>query len=64
MWKELVVARGISRDHLRDDLGATAIEYALIAGFIAVVIVAVVTAIGLDVLGLFTSVSTGFQSAQ
>jgi len=64
MNEDLVVARGIPRDHLGDDIGATAIEYALIAGFIAVVIVAVVTAIGLDVLGLFTSVSEGFQSAQ
>jgi pilus assembly protein Flp/PilA len=64
MRKKLVVARGIPCDHRRNDVGATAIEYALIAGFIAVVIVAVVTAIGLDVLGLFTSVATGFQSAQ
>jgi pilus assembly protein Flp/PilA len=64
MRKVLLVARGIPRDHWRDDVGATAIEYALIAGMIAVVIVAIVTAIGVDVLGLFTSVSEGFQSAQ
>jgi len=41
--------------------GATAIEYALIAGGISVVIVGAVTAIGVDVRGLFTSVQAAFN---
>lgn len=46
---------------LRNDSGTTAIEYALIAGGIAVVIVASVNALGTDVVGLFQSVSDGFN---
>jgi pilus assembly protein Flp/PilA len=34
--------------------GATAIEYALIAGFVSIVIVGAVGAVGTDVLALFT----------
>jgi pilus assembly protein Flp/PilA len=37
-----------------DARGATAIEYALIAGFISIVIVGAVGALGTTVLGLFT----------
>jgi pilus assembly protein Flp/PilA len=37
-----------------DTRGATAIEYALIAGFVSIVIVGAVTAVGTGVLGLFT----------
>ena len=40
---------------LRDDKGATAIEYGLIAGLIAVVIIAAVTLLGADIQGVFTS---------
>jgi len=39
----------------RDDRGATAVEYALMVGLIAVVIVVAVTAFGLSVQGLFDS---------
>ena len=39
----------------RDDRGATAVEYALMVGLIAVVIVVAVTAFGLSVNGLFNS---------
>ena len=45
---------------LRDENGATAIEYALIAGLIMVVIVASVTATGTSVKNLFNSVATSF----
>ena len=41
--------------------GATAIEYALIAGGISVVIVGAVAAIGVDVVGLFTTVQSAFD---
>ncbi len=34
---------------LRDDQGATAVEYALLAGFIAAVIAAAVAALGIEV---------------
>jgi pilus assembly protein Flp/PilA len=39
----------------RDDRGATAVEYALMVGLIAVVIVVAVMAFGLSVQGLFES---------
>ena len=44
------------RDFLRDDSGATAIEYALIASGIAGAIVAVVTSLGTAVQGKYQSV--------
>jgi pilus assembly protein Flp/PilA len=40
---------------LRDDVGAASIEYALLGGLIAVVIVAAVTAFGAKVAASFTS---------
>jgi pilus assembly protein Flp/PilA len=44
----------------RDESGATAIEYGLIAGLIALVIVAGVTLVGTRLSTVFTSVSAGF----
>jgi pilus assembly protein Flp/PilA len=46
---------------LRDDTGATAIEYALIAGGIAVAIVAAVNGLGTQVNSMFTGVSTALK---
>jgi pilus assembly protein Flp/PilA len=46
---------------LDDELGATAIEYAIIAGGIALVIVAVVNGIGSILQNTFTSVQTGLN---
>ena len=43
---------------LRDERGATAIEYAMIASGVAVAIAASVTSLGSGVKGLYTSVST------
>lgn len=40
---------------LRDEKGATAIEYGLIAGLIAVVIITAVGLVGGDVLATFTA---------
>mgnify|MGYP002530373458 CR=1 FL=1 len=48
---------------LKDDSGVTAIEYGLIAGLIAVVIIAVITTVGSDLTNLFNSVSGGLQNA-
>ena len=42
---------------LRNEEGATAIEYGLIAGLIAVVIIAAVTLLGGDIAGVFTGIS-------
>ena len=43
---------------LKDESGATAIEYGLIAALIAVVLVTAITAVGTKLQGVFTSVST------
>ena len=48
------------RRALASEEGVTAIEYALIAGFIAVVIVAAVALIGTKLSNIFTNVSNGF----
>jgi pilus assembly protein Flp/PilA len=45
---------------LRSDEGATSIEYALIAAFIAIVIVTAVTNVGQDVAGVFNTVESNF----
>ncbi len=46
---------------LTDDKGATAIEYALIAGGISIVILAAVLSLGTNVNSLFTSVYTSLK---
>ena len=46
---------------LRDDLGATAIEYALIAAFIALVIITAATGIGTELKATFTDVDGGLK---
>jgi len=42
---------------LKNESGATAIEYGLIAGLIAVVIIGAVTTLGTKISGTFTNVS-------
>ncbi|MPZ34772.1 MAG: Flp family type IVb pilin [Rhodospirillales bacterium] len=42
---------------IRDDSGATAIEYGLIAGLIAVVVVTAVTTVGTKLTNTFTNIS-------
>jgi pilus assembly protein Flp/PilA len=44
------------RRFLRDERGATAIEYAMIAAGIAVAIVAAVNALGVSVLGMYETI--------
>jgi len=46
---------------LRDDSGATAIEYGLIAAGISVVIIGTVQAVGGNLKSTFTSVSTALK---
>ncbi|MEJ0059213.1 MAG: Flp family type IVb pilin [Terricaulis sp.] len=45
---------------LSDDRGATAIEYAVLAAMITVVLVAAIAAIGDSVIGMFTGLQAGF----
>ncbi len=45
----------------KDESGATAIEYGLIAGLISVVIITVITAIGTKLNTKFTNISTALN---
>jgi pilus assembly protein Flp/PilA len=49
------------RRFLRDESGATAIEYAMIASGIAVAIATTVVSLGSSVKGLYVSVSTAMK---
>ena len=46
---------------VRDESGATAIEYGLIAALIAVVVIGAVTAVGTKLSATFTTVSTSVK---
>jgi pilus assembly protein Flp/PilA len=46
---------------LADESGATAIEYAMVAGGIALAIVAIVQGLGLKVQSIFTSAQSAFN---
>ncbi len=48
---------------VRDDEGATAVEYGLIVGLIAVVIIAAVILLGQNLDGLFDRINTGLTPA-
>lgn len=48
---------------LRDEGGATAIEYGLIAALISVVIIGVLTSVGTALQAVFNSVATGLTNA-
>jgi len=47
----------LAKRFLRDESGATAIEYGLIAALIAVVIITAVTTVGTNLSGTFTTVA-------
>jgi pilus assembly protein Flp/PilA len=49
------------RRFLRDDSGATAIEYAIIASGIAVAIATTIVSLGSSVQGLYSSVATSMK---
>ncbi len=42
----------------REDTGATAVEYGLIVGLIAAVIIVAVTLLGNNILGMFNTINT------
>lgn len=46
----------------KDESGATAIEYGLIAGFISIAIIAVLPTIGTRLLGVFTRVQNALPA--
>lgn len=48
---------------LRDENGATAIEYGLIAALISVVIIAAVTIVGTQLSAVFNSIGTALTNA-
>ena len=48
---------------VRDESGATAIEYGLIAALIAVVIIGVLTSVGSKLTSTFSHVASGLNSA-
>ncbi len=48
---------------LRDESGATAIEYGLIAALISVVIITAVTAVGSNLSGTFSRIGSALSSA-
>lgn len=47
---------------MRDEAGATAVEYAIIAGFIALVIVTAVKSLGDSLIPIFNSAALGIGS--
>lgn len=51
------------KDFIKDESGATAIEYGLIAGLIAVVIIGTLTALGGKISALFGEISEGINKA-
>ncbi len=53
--------RSVMHAFWRDQRGATAIEYALVAGSIAVVIIVVLSAIGVALLKRYEAVAEGFK---
>ena len=48
---------------VRDDSGATAIEYGLISALIAVVVIAALSVLGTQISGKFSRISTSISSA-
>lgn len=53
----------IFNELMRDESGATAIEYGLIAGLVSVAAIGALTAMGGDLQAMFTAVSTHLQGA-
>ena len=59
-WAVRFIAK-LASDFLRDESGTTAIEYALIASCISIVILVAVTGIGSSVNGRFVAVGNGLK---
>ena len=64
LYVTLLLFAGDVKDRLRrDDSGATAVEYGLLVGLIAVVIIGAVVTLGGTLSGLFTDVNTEITGA-
>jgi pilus assembly protein Flp/PilA len=63
LGRETVVRTYIAQ-FLKDESGATAIEYALIAGLISLAIIAAAISIGTELNTTFTEVDTGFKGSR
>ena len=61
MPTEAMQIRTVFAWFLRDERGATAIEYALIASFISIVIVGAATSVGTSLQGTFGEVAAAFK---
>ena len=58
VYSTLVTLVSFAKDRLdREEKGATAVEYGLMVGLIAVVIIAAVTLLGTELRGLFESIT-------
>ena len=55
--------RGFLGNLLRDESGATAIEYGLIAALISVVIIGAVTLVGSNLSGTFNTIASNLSAA-
>ncbi len=53
--------RAFFRSFGRDEAGATAVEYAIIAMMIFLAIISVITSVGANLVSIFTSVNAGFH---
>lgn len=54
---------GMVLTFLRDEMGAAAIEYGLLAAMVSVAVIVVLTAMGVNLAALFTTVSSNLQGA-
>lgn len=64
MVKSYVRMTNLAARALRaDDRGVTSVEYGIMVALIAIVIIAAVTAIGLNLSGLFNQVATAVKGA-
>jgi pilus assembly protein Flp/PilA len=53
----------VAQTRIREEKGATAVEYGLLVGLIAVVIIVAVTALGGQLKTLFTDITTALKPA-
>ncbi|MGZ4537595.1 MAG: Flp family type IVb pilin [Blastococcus sp.] len=56
-YTSIATLLSFAQDRLREEKGATAVEYGLMVGLIAVVIIAAVTLLGTQLQGLFTTIA-------
>jgi pilus assembly protein Flp/PilA len=61
--KRVTIMKAFLLSFARDESGVTVIEYGLIAGLIAVVIIGAVTLVGTDLQGMFNTVATALAPA-